>query len=151
MAEVRYSKFFTNNKSLLLRGQINLETATLKMALIANTYSLNLAHQQFSDLSTHELPTANGYTAGGIAIANRAISGDLLSELVSLSADNPTWTATGTLTACFQVLYAVGTFGGIVNPLISIAYKKDGETYIDYSATGTEFTLILVDGKLLRI
>ena len=151
MAEVRYSKFFTNNKSLLLRGQINLETDPLKMALIASTYSLNLAHQQFSDLSAHELPTANGYTAGGVAIANRSLSVDLLNELVSISADNPQWTATGTLAARFQVLYAVGTYGGITNPLISIAYKMDGLNYIDYSATGTEFTLILVDGKLLRI
>ena len=151
MAQVRYTDLFTNNKSLLFRGQTNLETDPLKMALLSSGYNLNLAHQQFSNVSGYELPTANGYTQGGVSITNRSLSVDLLGGLVSLNADNPQWVVTGTIATRYQVLYISGTYGGLINPLISISYILDNGVPIDVGATNSNLTIILSNGASLRI
>lgn len=149
--QIRYTSFFTNNKSLLLRGQINLETDPLKMILLSSGYTLNLAHQQLSDVAAYELPTANGYTQGGLALANRSLAVDLVNKLVVLKADNPQWDITGTILSRYQATYLLGTYGGLINPLISISYILSEGVYVDSGATNSKYTIILTDGNLLRI
>lgn len=157
-SQITSRDFFTNNKVLLLRGGINLETANLKYVLVNRSYTLNLAHQQYSDISAYELATQYGYTAGGIAVENRAISVDLISKVVKLNADNPSIIATGTLAARYAMLVAFGTFGGITNPLLLANYRQTvvtddngvviSSTPIDFGATNSSFTILLPNGLM---
>lgn len=71
---------------------------TVKVCLLSSAYVPSMAHLNYTDL-TEELPTANGYTIGGLTLTGKSITGNIF------KADNPSWVATGTLVAFYWVLY----------------------------------------------
>jgi len=133
-----YDKF----KLELGKGTYNLGTTTFKMTLHssasnANTLSIGPA---FSAV-TNELATANGYTAGGIALTPTWT--DSSGTETWDSSSDPQWTASGTgITARFAVIRAVGTLGGIVDPIVAVCLLDT--TPADVTATaGNTFTVQL--------
>lgn len=91
---------------------------TFKLALIASTWTpANSTDEVFADV-TGELSTANGYTAGGITLANDALT--QTAGVVKFTSDAAVWTATvGSIPAWRRgVVYASGTLNGKVNPIV---------------------------------
>jgi hypothetical protein len=69
---------------------------TIKARLMASGYVFNrLTHLKWSDVSAWELAQANGYTTGGVTLAGIAITEVDASNKVTVTWDNPSWTASG--------------------------------------------------------
>lgn len=96
----------TYNEYKIKVGQIDWSdnaTTTIKVALVTSAYVPNIdTHQNFDDV-TNEI-TGTGYTAGGTAVINRAITVDNTNDWGKFDADDATW-ATSTLTARGGVIY----------------------------------------------
>lgn len=71
-----YHKAFANEHGGEIAGDtfvVDYLSDTINIALLTNAYTPNLGtHEVFADL-TNELPTAGGYTAGGLALSSKTI------------------------------------------------------------------------------
>lgn len=118
MADVIFNSF----KMKIMNGSIDLDTDTIKVALVTSTYTPNQdTHVFFSDV-TNEV-TGTGYTAGGAALAGKAVTQDDTDNEGVFDANDVSWT-TATITARAAVLYK-DTGTGSTSPLIC---------YIDFGA-----------------
>lgn len=114
-------------------------TTNWKLALVTSTYTPDAeAHTVYADL-TNELTTANGYTAGGLALTGVALSRTTGTVKFTFSA--AVWTASGGSIAAWRraVLYQNATINGHVKPLS--AYFLGDATNIDIPATTDTNTL----------
>lgn len=118
---------YNSAKKKLIDGSLDLDTDTIKVALLSSSYTPNIdTHVFYSDL-TNELATASGYTQGGTALANKAITVDTVNDRAYLDADDVSWSASGTLTVRYAVLYK-STGVGSTSALIG---------YIDFTTDRT--------------
>ena len=121
----------------------DLVAATVKMALVASSYTPNVdsstGHALWSDVSGSEIANGNGYTTGGVALSSMAATA--ISGGFKFSSANPQWTASGGNIPAhrYYVLYVVGTLWGLTNPLIG--YFLGDNTPADIAATSTGNTL----------
>lgn len=106
-----------NFRKYIADGTIDLDTDTIKAALLLDTYTLSAAHSIFGDVSSHEVAAGNGYAAGGVALANQSVT--VTGAQSKFSADPATWAAL-TKTFRYLALYANKTANGVVNPLIAL-------------------------------
>lgn len=97
---------FTNaGRTALLDGTFDINSDSWKMALFLSTSNLGPASTTFAGV-TNEHAAANGYTAGGIAIA-LTLAGTT-TVTVDIATD-PVWTASGgPITARYAAIYEVG-------------------------------------------
>lgn len=111
-----------NHTTKLIMGGLDLNSDTLKLALISSGYTFAASHTQFdngandaSDPSYNEVANGSGYATGGAALANPTLT--TAGAVSTFDADDVTFAA---LTKTFRgaVVYAVGTFEGIVNPVL---------------------------------
>ena len=143
------SALYNSAKKKLIDGSIDLDTDTIKVALVTSSYVPNIDTHDFFDDITNEV-SASGYTAGGAALANKAITVDTTNDRAYLDADDTTWTAGATITARYAILYkSTGTSS--TSPLIGyIDFVTDrsvqsGEIfYITWAAPGSGAILYLV-------
>src|SRR5205823_11708686 len=94
---------------------------TYNMALFLSSSNANTlsGSNKLADL-TNEVANAFGYTTGGVALSGVTWTNTAGTE--TLASGNGVWTAAGgALTARFAMVYKVGTFGGIVNPIICVS------------------------------
>ncbi len=99
MADVIYNNF----KKSIMNGGIDLDTDTIKVALVTSSYSPNQdTHEDFADV-TNEV-SGTGYTAGGVALASKAVTADNTDNEGVFDADDASWSAS-TITARGAVLY----------------------------------------------
>jgi len=99
MANVIYNSL----KKALMDADIDLAADTIKVALVTSDYSPNQdSHDNFDDV-TNEV-TGTGYTAGGAALANKAITQDNTDDEGVFDADDVTWSSS-TITARGAVIY----------------------------------------------
>ena len=124
------------------RGVINLKTDTIKLALVASTYTPDMdAHTIWGDVSANEVASGDGYTTGGETLTGVTLTRS--GALVTFDAADITWSNL-TKTFRYGVLYVVGTKddpeGGtaIVNPLY--AYILWDDTPADIVVAGTDWT-----------
>lgn len=122
---------YNNYKKIAFEGGVNFNSDTIKMALLANTYTPDIDTDiYFDDVSANELATGHGYTAGGVTLASKTVTADLTDNKGVMDCDDPTWTADATgFTARYAVLYkdtgdpstspliAYWDFGGDQNPV----------------------------------
>jgi hypothetical protein len=85
MANVMYN----SAKRDFLKAVINCETDTIKVMLVGAGYTFDIdAHQKRSHVIAHEI-TGAGYTAGGVALANKTVTIDTDTDKAIFNADDP--------------------------------------------------------------
>lgn len=98
MADVIYNSF----KSKIMDGSIDLDTDTIKVALVTSTYTPNQdTHEDYADITNEVVGT--GYTAGGETLTVTISTDDTDNEGV-FDATDVTWTSS-TITARGAVIY----------------------------------------------
>ncbi len=118
MADVIYNSF----KKKIMDGSIDLDTDTIKVALVTSSYTPDQDAHDFFDDVTNEV-SGTGYTAGGATLANKAVTADNTDNEGVFDADDVSW-PTSTITARGAVIYkSTGTAS--TSPLIA---------YIDFGA-----------------
>lgn len=128
MASGIYHSFFER----LGRGVGDLQSVTVKCALVTATYTFNKDHDYFDDI-TNEV-SGTGYTAGGDTVTV-TVTDDDANDRVDISLGEAQWT-TATITARAAVYY-VDT-GGAASTDWLIAYIDFGS---DQTSTAGTFTL----------
>ncbi|NTW61852.1 hypothetical protein HGB25_00330 [Candidatus Saccharibacteria bacterium] len=97
------SVIYNNAKKLLMNGGLDLDTDTIKVALVTSTYVPNIdTHTMFSDVTNEVVGT--GYTAGGATLATATVVADNTGNTGVFDAADTTWT-TSTITARGAVIY----------------------------------------------
>lgn len=121
MANVLYNGFKKN----VMNGGIDLDTDTIKVALVTSTYTADIdADVYFSDI-TNEV-SGTGYTAGGATLASAAVTQDNTNDRGVFDANDVSWTSS-TITARGAVIYK-DTGTSTTSPLIG---------YVDFGADKT--------------
>ena len=122
MATVIYNSF----KQKIMNGSIDLDTDTIKVALVSSSYTPDQDTHIFFDDVTNEVGDSGTYSAGGAELANKSVTQDDTDNEGVFDADNVSWT-TATITARGAVLYkSTGTAS--TSPLIA---------YIDFGSNQT--------------
>jgi len=126
MADVVYNNFKKN----IMNGSIDLDTDTIKVALVTSSYTPDEDSDEYFDDVTNEV-SGTGYTAGGATLASAAVTADTTDDEGVFDADDVSWTSS-TITARGAVLYkSTGTPS--TSPLI--AYLDFGEDKVSTSGT----------------
>lgn len=83
-------------KAMALKGQIAALSDTFKVILMKSGFVfVNSSHHAYADVSASELPTANGYTAGGITLTDVFVTVDETSGKARLQWSNAQVNASG--------------------------------------------------------
>jgi len=121
-------------------GSIDLDTDTIKVALVTSSYSPDKDnHDFFDDVQSYEV-SGDGYTAGGATLNNKSVTQDNTNDRGVLDADDVTW-SNSTITARGAVLYK-DTGDPSTSPLICYfdfgedKSSSDGDFTIQWSADG---------------
>lgn len=111
-----YGQTFLGQYSATAARRIDWVTDTIDCALCTSTYTPNRDTHVFYSALTNEVANGNGYTTGGVALANKSTSYDSTSHEARFFADPSTWTG-ASFTFRYAVLYkSTGT--GSTSPLI---------------------------------
>lgn len=129
------AKLYGNVFGSLANGLINYPTATVRVMLVTSAYTPNQDTHQYVSSVTGEA-SGTGYTAGGQALAGKAISYTTATNVTMLDANDPSWT-TITVTFRYAVFY-VDTGTSSTSPLIS--WMDFGS---DQSASAATLTITL--------
>ncbi len=125
---------------LVTTGGLDLDTSTIQVRLVTSGYTFSSAHTQWdngandaTDPSYNEIASGSGYTTGGITLSSPVVTN------TTIAYANLTWTS---MTATFRqaIAVAVGTFGGVVNPVL-IRILLD-TTPADISITSSTYEII---------
>ena len=121
-------------------GTIDLDTDTFKVTLHTSTYTPNAATQTvYADL-TNELPTANGYTSGGVALT--AVTWTQVTVTMKWDAADTTWAASGgSIVARYAVIRKVGTVGSVTDPLVAYVLMDTSPADVT-TTTGNSLNLV---------
>jgi hypothetical protein len=116
---------YNSFKQKIMNGSIDLDTDTIKVALVGAAYTPDIdTHDFWDDVSANE-SSGTGYTAGGTTLANPAVTVVTASDLGKFDADDVSWTISSALSARYAVLYKSTGVAG-TSPLIG---------YVDFGST----------------
>jgi hypothetical protein len=128
MASVIYNSF----KRDIQNGSIDLDTDTIKVALVTSSYTPDVDnHDKFDDI-TNEI-TGTGYSAGGTTLTGKSVTQNNTANTGVFDADNAVWSAS-TITARGAVIYKST---GTASTSNLIAYVDFGSDKITTSGTFT--------------
>jgi hypothetical protein len=117
---------------LLLTGAVDLDTDTLKLALVTSSYTPSTTHDEWADVSANEVATGSGYTTGGVTLAGVATTNS------TVDYNDATWTSL-TKTFRYAVCYKSGSGGGLTNPLLF--YILLDSTPADIVSSGSNYSI----------
>jgi hypothetical protein len=124
-----YSKMHLNALKALL-GDLNASGTVVNVTLHTSSYTPDQdAHESAADL-TNEVSNGNGYTTGGVALANKAVTQS--GKVVKFDADDVSWT-NSTITARYAVIRIVPN-GTAANQKL-LAYVDFGADKVSSSGT----------------
>lgn len=105
-------------KAKLLGAGFDLDTDTIKVMLLTSSHAQDQdAHEYIDDVSANEV-SGTGYSAGGAALSNKAITQDNTDNEGVFDADDLTWSSS-TITARYAAIYKdTGTPG--TSPILCI-------------------------------
>lgn len=129
MADVIYNAF----KKYIMNGSIDLDTDTINVMLVTSTYTPDQDAHEFRDDITNEV-SGTGYSAGGSALAGKAVTADNTDNEGVFDANDVSWT-TSTITARAAVLYKAR--GGASSADELICYIDFGSDKISTAGTFT--------------
>ncbi len=128
MADVIYNSF----KKKIMDGSIDLDTDTIKVALVTSSYTPDQDAHDFFDDITNEV-SGTGYTAGGASLSTKTVTADNTDNEGVFDADDVSWTSS-TITARGAVIYkSTGTAS--TSPLI--CYLDFGSDKVSTAGTFT--------------
>jgi hypothetical protein len=125
---------------LVTTGGLDLDTSTLAVRLVTSSYVFDEDHTQWdngandsTDPSYNEVSSGDGYTTGGITLSGASSDAD------KVDYTDVTWSS---LTKTFRgvVCVAVGTFGGVTNPVLW--YMLPDSTPSDIVSNGSDYSII---------
>lgn len=119
---------------LLLTGGIDLDTDTLKIALVTSSYTPSTAHDEWADVSGNEVSSGGGYTTGGVTLTGATVTNSTIDYA------DPAWTAL-TKTFRYAVCYKSGSGGGLTNPLLF--YILLDTTPADIVSSGSNYSITI--------
>jgi hypothetical protein len=135
------SKLYGQFLSQALNKEIDWDTDTIKVALLTNSYTPDQdSHNYFDDVVANEV-SGTGYTAGGNTLANKTNNYNGATNVVTLDADDTTWSSS-TITARYAVVYDATPATNATRPLIgyvdfgSDQSSSNGNFTITWDATG---------------
>jgi len=102
-------------KTKLGQGAIALDADTIKVALMGVGAAYDAAHDEWADLSANEIANGNGYTTGGLTLAN--VTWTESGGTLTLDADDASWTITGASVSAYSAAIVDTTASG--SPLIA--------------------------------
>lgn len=126
--------FYDSFVEALGDGTIDLDTDTINVALFTSSYTPNVATDTAYSGLSGEVANGAGYTTAGAALAS--VTWAQSGGTATFDAADTAWTASGTLTARYAVLYSVTATG---NDLIG--YVLLDTTPADVSATDADLTI----------
>jgi hypothetical protein len=97
MASGVYNRFKAN----LMNKVVDLEADLIKVSLMDNSHAFTATNDVWTDVSTNELPTSGGYTAGGMALSSAAVT---QAATTKFDGDDTQWTS-ATFTAYHAVIW----------------------------------------------
>lgn len=103
--------------------EIDWASDDIRVMLLTSSYTPNQDTHQYVSSLTGEV-TGTGYTAGGVALANKTMPYNTATNQLSLKADNVQW-ANSTITARYAVIYNNTPAAAADKPLIG---------YVDFGA-----------------
>ena len=114
MASLLYNSF----KKKIMDGSIDLDTDTIKIALVSSAYTPDKdAHDFWDDVVANEVANSGTYTAGG-ATLTPTVSQDNTDDEGVFDATDVSWTS-ATITARYAVIYK-STGVNSTSPLIAV-------------------------------
>jgi deoxyribose-phosphate aldolase len=135
---------FNSFKRDIANGSIDLDTDSIKLMLVTSTYVPNIdTHTKRSDVTNEVVGT--GYTAGGVALANKTVTANNTTDKGAFDADDVV-ISTATLTARGAVLYK--SRGGASTADELIAYLDFGA---DITSTAGNFSIAFDVNGILTI
>lgn len=119
-------------KDIIGRKIISFPADTFKIILMQSGYVFDRAgHNAYADVSSSELGTAAGYTAGGQALTGVTLTRDDLNNEERVTWNNASWSATGgDLVAQGALIFDDTVTAPVADPIIG---------YIDFGAPTTTF------------
>jgi len=129
MANVIYNSF----KRDIMNGSIDLDTDTINVMLVTSSYTPDQDNHDKRDDITNEV-TGTNYSAGGAALAGKAVTADNTDNEGVFDANDLTW-ATSTITARGAVLYKAR--GGAASADELIAYIDFGSDKVSSAGNFT--------------
>jgi len=142
MAAAGKWKVYEQTKLNLGKAAFDLTAGTYNCALFTSASNANTlsTSAKLADL-TNEVSNANGYTTGGVALSGVTYTNAAGTE--TFTSGTAQWTATAAgITARFGVVYKVGTFITIVNPLICVCLLDATPADVT-AAAGTTLTITM--------
>lgn len=127
------ARWYGNAFPKAFNAEIDLDTHTIKCALLTSSYTPSQAHDYFNDVSANEV-SGTGYTAGGATLAGKSVSYNTGTGVFSFDAADVSWSSS-TITARYAVIYR-DTGTGSTSPLL--CYVNFGA---DQSSVSGTFTL----------
>jgi hypothetical protein len=130
-----------------LMGGGDLTTATVKLALVASSYTPNQdTDDAWADVSAGEIAGANGYTTGGYTLQSPTLNE--IAKGFNFDSADPTWTASGGSIAAWRygVLYISGTVEGVTNPLLGYFLGDSAPADVPATTTGNTLTVTAPTG-----
>lgn len=120
--------------------EIDLDTDAIQLALTTSGWTPNQDTMDYFNDVTNELGTANGYTAGGLVLANKTVATALNVWTFDNTVD-PVWTtgAGETLTAARAVYYENTAGASSTDPLICWIDFGGDQT----ASNGGTFTIVI--------
>ncbi len=120
----------TSFEMMKWKGQINSASDTFKIILMQPGFTFDpVNHNAYADVSSSELPTANGYSAGGVTLTGYAMVYDSIEDRVELTHSNVIINASGgTLVTSGAIIYddSTDTASGDDYTDAIVAYKDAG-------------------------
>lgn len=135
MASLIYNSF----RKKIMDGSIDLDTDTIKVALVTSSYVPSQDNHDFFNDVTNEV-SGTGYSAGGATLATKTVTQDDSNDRGVFDADDVSW-ATSTITARAAVIYKSTGVSSTSALIAYIDFSTDQTTSattfrIEWSASG---------------
>lgn len=138
------AKWYGNGLLKAFNKEVDWDTDTIKVALLANTYTPDQdVHDYFDDVVASEV-SGTGYTAGGETLGTKTATYDGATNVVKLDAADVSWAAS-TITARYAVIY-VAT--GVNTTSTLLGYVDFGA---DVSSSSGAYTLTWHADGILKV